>query len=944
MKILRIIIVGLVAVGCDPSANSPSLSRQGIDIAVPPRPTTCVSRCDCNQGQLCVEEACVTGIAPAYCCDKTGCASGESCVDAQGAQGICLAAAPDWDSIGFGGMGVFSSIAVHPTKKRIMLAGADVGGIYTSTDGGTSWVNTSHNLDSLQIQAIAFDGGSGHTAYLATAGGLYKSVGSTYDDWELLPNTGFQAAVSSPFSTPLQSVAIDPLTSTTIWVGVGEEVSHSRSTGTRDDPYQVYRSADGGTTWTAMLAITGATVWDIQIHPTAPNRVWVATTRGLYYTFNSGKSWYEIGIASPRQTSDGGSSWTTCGTGDCRSLRRSLSGSATAPFCRGSLCLPVISTALLCSDDDDGDGVVDSDCYEQHPNVHDLEWVNNQLNVTIFDRGHANDAPTGCNSDAEADDFADTGLDYFRGGPYRSSDGGLKFTWLLKPAGTPILDNIIYRCDETGGILEKSMNFPELEVNPYDPDVLLMGGLGRRAGVYLIDLGSSSYERLGKCANAYDCYEGGHNLGISGDQNGPRIYRLAMIDWSFFGRHSFLFTHPRGVTKGAMPTGSWAFDHLFHDAVDTATTPYGWSSSGLDNACVTGGIAELTSTATTHLFAGAADGGVFRSGDDGTTWQKMSDLWPITIDDTDTLAVDPINAVVYASNTQATNSSVLKSLDGGESWTVVGGYGCTGCASTTGGLAGIPYRLAADNSSSQERLLAGTTTAGVFLYDAAISHTTDDPWVSLTDCPISGAVTSIVTSSLLVDAAGTRYALLTVNDAGTNEGVYLLNLSLLTCSNLSGGSAIVDPSALALAATDTGELSLVVGAECSGIPCVLQTAFDPDSASAVNWSETMRATDFEATTSDRYATLGNFTVASMAVNPANPQHVVVGLRASPYFDNYVSRHLYVSVDGGQTFRVDAALEESLSNKGVWALNFSDDGSRLYAATSCSSLFRLEWPY
>ena len=95
------------------------------------------------------------------------------------------------------------------------------------------------------------------------------------------------------------ALAIDPLHPDTVWVGTGEGcVRNSVSVGDG-----VYKTTDGGETWTHLGLEQTERISDILIHPTDPNIVYVAALghlwnanqeRGVYKTEDGGKTWEKI--------------------------------------------------------------------------------------------------------------------------------------------------------------------------------------------------------------------------------------------------------------------------------------------------------------------------------------------------------------------------------------------------------------------------------------------------------------------------------------------------------------------------------------------------------------------------------------------------------------------------------------------------------------------------
>ena len=92
------------------------------------------------------------------------------------------------------------------------------------------------------------------------------------------------------------AVAVAPSSSNIVWVGTGED-NNQRSVSYGNG---VYKSMDGGETWTDMGLETTQQVGRIRIHPTNPDIVWVAAPgamwaaggqRGVFKTTDGGKTW-----------------------------------------------------------------------------------------------------------------------------------------------------------------------------------------------------------------------------------------------------------------------------------------------------------------------------------------------------------------------------------------------------------------------------------------------------------------------------------------------------------------------------------------------------------------------------------------------------------------------------------------------------------------------------
>jgi photosystem II stability/assembly factor-like uncharacterized protein len=159
-----------------------------------------------------------------------------------------------WRSIGPANMsGRVSGVTANPLNTKVIYAAFATGGVWKSVNAGTTWTPV-------------FD------------------------------RTGAHAA---------SEVTIAPSDTSVVWVGTGEEDSrNSISPGNG-----VYKSTDGGRTWTNMGLQQTQHIGRIVIHPTNPNIVWVAALghawgpnpdRGLYKTTDGGATWRKVKFISDR--------------------------------------------------------------------------------------------------------------------------------------------------------------------------------------------------------------------------------------------------------------------------------------------------------------------------------------------------------------------------------------------------------------------------------------------------------------------------------------------------------------------------------------------------------------------------------------------------------------------------------------------------------------------
>jgi photosystem II stability/assembly factor-like uncharacterized protein len=129
------------------------------------------------------------------------------------------------------------------------------------------------------------------TFYMATAsGGLWKTVNNGQTFTPIFDN---QAVFS------IGDIALAPSQPDVVWVGTGE-ANNSRSSYWGDG---VYKSTDGGKTWTHMGLRESHHIGRIVVHAQNPDIVYVAVLghlyssnpeRGLYKTTDGGKHWQEV--------------------------------------------------------------------------------------------------------------------------------------------------------------------------------------------------------------------------------------------------------------------------------------------------------------------------------------------------------------------------------------------------------------------------------------------------------------------------------------------------------------------------------------------------------------------------------------------------------------------------------------------------------------------------
>ncbi len=174
----------------------------------------------------------------------------------------------------------------------ISLAGADGPALSPAVLGELTWRNIGPAITSGRVVDIAVPEGAANANanvfYVASAsGGLWKTTNS---------GTTFEPIFDRESTISIGDVAIAPSNADVLWVGTGE-ANNQRSSSWGDG---LYKSVNGGKTWTSAGLKNSQHIGRIVIHPTNPDIVYVAALgplwtsgreRGVFKTIDGGKTW-----------------------------------------------------------------------------------------------------------------------------------------------------------------------------------------------------------------------------------------------------------------------------------------------------------------------------------------------------------------------------------------------------------------------------------------------------------------------------------------------------------------------------------------------------------------------------------------------------------------------------------------------------------------------------
>lgn len=172
------------------------------------------------------------------------------------------------------GLGRTQAVAFHPTDPNTYYLGTAAGGLWVTTNNGTSWSTTTDFLPSIGVSAIAITPSNANIQYIGigdkdtgdcTNLGVYKSVnnGATW----LVSNTGMG-------SREVHSLIFDPNDDTKLIAATNNGV---------------YRSVNSGANWTQTLA--SGTTYQVGYRPGSNAVLYAINGTRLYTSLDDGATW-----------------------------------------------------------------------------------------------------------------------------------------------------------------------------------------------------------------------------------------------------------------------------------------------------------------------------------------------------------------------------------------------------------------------------------------------------------------------------------------------------------------------------------------------------------------------------------------------------------------------------------------------------------------------------
>lgn len=578
-----------------------------------------------------------------------------------------------------------NAIAVHPTDPNTLYIGVSKGGVWKTTNRGSTWTNLTDSLAVQYVGCLTIDPTDPNTIYLGTGEeyyaaytlggvGIYRSTDGGVS-WTLIGNSTFSGQ-------RINEIVIDP-TNRNKWL-------ISTDTG-------IYITTNGGSSFTRTLSGVASA---LRMHPTNPNTLWAAlgniwgsSSNGVYVSTNGGSTWTRYS-ALPLGTSVGRIELDVCRSNP--SVLWVVFGQTMSAGSRihsvwrtsnGGSSWTQVTNAPAGSGQSWYDLVIRVD--PNNPNIAYLGEVElyrttdgGSTWTKINGSGLAN-----AHVDQHALEFDPTDSSRI----FIGSDGGIHYS----------TDRGTTRIPLNSG--RGTMEFYAFDVHPTDANRLVAGS-------------QDNGTQVRSTSNTYAVRLGGDGFWAAYNRSNPSVVLgevyYAMVFRSTNGGSSWSF-----VFNGSNdPRSPWNAP-LVNDPNNTSTFYVGtiyvyrstnngvsWSRISGDLTRGSGSLSVIAVAPSNSnvIYTGSDDGAVYVSTDGGSTWNaRFSGLPTRSIGG---IAVDPANpAMAYVGVQGFGTAHVFKTTNYGVSW-----------ASISGNLPDTPVNFLVVNPIASNMLFAATDT-GVFV-------------------------------------------------------------------------------------------------------------------------------------------------------------------------------------------------------------------------------------
>ncbi len=553
------------------------------------------------------------------------------------------------------------ALAIDPNNSNIIYAGTGEGffnydarqgeGIFKSTDGGSSWsrLKQSNNSNFYYVNDLAFDANG--TLWVGTRKGLYKTTngGNSFTTILSGQNNG------NVHCTDIEIVNGSP---STIYAAFGLFNNSA-----------IYRSTDGGASFNSVLSQTG--YGRIEIAASGSN-VYASlldlSSYGVgkfYYSSNSGTNWSEVNVPGPNHSGSDNYAGTQAWYNN-----------------------------ILAIDPDNGANVFAAgiDFWNSTDSGTNWDQISNWYSASGYETVHAD-------HHAIAFDPNNSNIMYLGtdGGIYKSTDkgkswsavnNGLAVTQFYYGAVDQITDKF-YGGTQDNGTLKSNGSSSWFEI---------MGGDG---GATEVDYnnGSTIYMEYVKLA-FFKSTDGGNtfNKAMNGIPAGSNFWDGTTDRVQFIAPFEMDINNPSNLIAGTYRVFKTTNGGTSWSAISGDLTGDGSGASGATISTLT--VAPNNSNV---IYVGCSNGKVQMTTDNGTNWNDISAGLPNLYCTRIRVSWSSTNTAVAVFSGYNSGQKVYKTTNGGSSWTNI-----------SGNLPNIPVNSVFISQQDDNTILVGTDL-GVFL-------------------------------------------------------------------------------------------------------------------------------------------------------------------------------------------------------------------------------------
>jgi len=605
-----------------------------------------------------------------------------------------------------GGIGRINVIAFHPTNSNIIFAGAPAGGLWKTTNGGSSWAPLTDGFAFWGVSGICVDPNNANIIYILTGdgdGGSSRSSGvwKTTNGGTTWSATGLFWDASTT-SRNGYKLLMDPNNSSVLYAVESNDV---------------HKTTNGGTTWSIITSGVSGSFRDMEFKPGTPSTMYLSTTNLVYRSTNSGSTWVqELSVSGANRIALGVSpansnyvyalAGPNVGSGKFKGLYRSTNSGAS--FSLRTDTPNILGYSTSGSDNrqqswyDLAIAVNPSNANEVHcAGIQSWKSTNGGSTLTNTSNWIESSAGSSYNH-ADIHELVYNGSTLFcgsDGGIYKTTNGasswqdigsGLAITEWYRFAGTPQNPNLFI-----GGAQDNGTNIVEAPI----PDLVMrhvMGADGMEAAIdptnFNIMYRTTQGGGLARSTNKGENWSGIAPTNLGG---GPWVTPY--------------------ILKPGQPTHILAG---YQDVGISTNSGSTWTNLTSGTVASSGSCVALAyAPSNTNYIYVVKSSKVFKSTNSGSTWSDITSGLPggsYTY-----VAVNPTNPnhIFVTRSGYTANSKIFESTNGGSTWSNISGTN----------LPNVPANCVAYEPGTNDGIYIGTD-AGVYHLNDALTD-----WIDFSD-------------------------------------------------------------------------------------------------------------------------------------------------------------------------------------------------------------------